>query len=109
MTTMRAPDFCKVCAFNLDPKDVQCGACGWKVSVEDMVPVVKQLACQKTHMCDRPAKTSIFIDGQRVNSCLQCYHEHRDAELKNFDPAKAAREREERKQQALARLEIGSR
>lgn len=109
MTALRAPAECPECKIKLEPKASVCPSCGWKVTTEEAVPVVKVLACDLTHMCARPAKTSVFVEGKRINCCLGCYHEHRDKELKAFDPEQAALQREEKRERLLKRLAVGVR
>lgn len=107
MTALRAPDQCPDCRALLEPKAVSCVACGKKFAVEEMVPVVKALACDLTHMCDRPAKASVIVDDKRVNCCLGCLSEFREKELREWNSpeavARRARSREKTLQQREAR------
>lgn len=109
MTQYRAPFDCPKCKALLEAGAVSCVACGWRAAAADLVPVPQKLACDLTHMCERPAKASVLIEERRVNCCLGCLAEFRERELKEWNSPEAVARRQRMREKTLQRIEARAR
>lgn len=105
MTQYRVPFDCPKCHALLEETAISCVACGWKAKTEDLVPVVQKLACDLTHMCERPAKASVIVEEKRVNCCLGCLSEFREKELREWSSPEAVAARQRKRESAHKQLE----
>jgi hypothetical protein len=100
------PIACPDCAGKLGQGATKC-RCGWRLTVDGLVPSARQIACDMVNMCDGPAKISVMVEGKRLNACMKCYHAHRDAELAAYNSKKSVEERQANRERAEKILRMG--